>query len=168
MDHTTMAEDYPLPATMDGVRERIAELTGDCALIGAQLQDHDRRASMTPAEYRIWRSKAVMAQAHKVREKQFLRTHMARMEDERQAAAKQARAARIARAEAEQVQKVAALARASDEVQLVVRLQTALGRLYRISGAPMTEVDEETMTLARAYLVEAGVYPERELPRGGA
>lgn len=158
MAKTTAAEDYPLPATADAIRERIAELTGDCIMIWAQLGDVARRETMDEREYRAWKSKAQQAHAHKVREKTFLKAQLARLEHERQDAARARRAERIAQAELSEERKAAALAAAPDEAQLIKWLYAGLTRLYRVSGMEVTARDQATMEKAHAYLIGHGVF----------
>lgn len=160
---TSAAEDYPLPATVEGVRERIAELTGDIELILAQLRDTALIREKGNA-YHAWRNTAQYALAHKKRERVFLEAQRARMIVEQNAANTAARAERLAAQSARMAQeaerRAAARASLGGESRLVADLYGACARLYRLSGLPVTERDRVTLDAAHDYLVQQGVFDD--------
>lgn len=158
------ADVFPLPATTEGLRDRIAELTGDIALIWADLADESRREAMPKAEYSHWASKARKAYAYKLAEQKFLKSQLARHEMERQAQNQQARierhAAGLAARQQRTAEKLAAMDNASAEARLIRRLFGAVTRLYRVTGEQVTERDRELLDAAHAYLAAAGMFDE--------
>lgn len=154
------ADVFPLPATTEGLRERIAELTGDIAVIWADLADESRRATLSSAEYSHWASKARKAYAYKLAEQKFLKAQLVRREMERQETTRAAKAARQAERLTRQAEKIAALESASPEVKLIRRLYGAVTRLYRDTREPVTERDRELMDTVHAYLVTTGMFDE--------
>lgn len=154
------ADVFPLPATIAGLHERIAELTGDAAVIWADLADEARRESMPAAQYRLWASKARRAHAYKVAELKYLKAHLVRLELQRQETTRAAKAARQAERLARQAAQLAALENASLEAKLIRRLYGAVTRLYRDTREPVTERDRELMDTVHAYLVTTGMFDE--------
>jgi ATP-dependent helicase YprA (DUF1998 family) len=154
------AEMYALPATIEGLRERIAELTGDLALIWADLADESRRETLSAAQYKHWASKARKAYAHKLAEQKYLKAQLVRHELRRQETTRAAKAARLAARQERNAELQAAMENASAEVKLIRRLYGAVTRLYRDTREPVTERDRELMDTVHAYLVAAGMFDD--------
>ena len=154
------ADVFPLPATIEGLHARIAELTGDIALIWADLADEARRATMPEAQYRLWASRARKAYAHKLAEQKYLKAQLVRHELKRQETTRAAKAERQAERLQRQAAQIAALENASPEAKLIRRLYGAVTRLYRDTREPVTERDRELMDTVHAYLVTTGMFDE--------
>lgn len=155
-----------LLVVISGTKAQIQEVSAEINDINAQVIDPVRMSSMNGYDYQQWKSKAIHARGHLMKEAGRLKNNLTDYNRQeaamRQEAAQQRKQEAIRRRkeiEAEHTRKLAVLGEKAD-VLLMRRLYGALCRMYQIAQTEPTPMDKETLDLAHAFLIASGAFEE--------